>query len=92
MFSVTGTTSAVINLANQYLTDATAPGAMTFHHQLVALTSATAQDQLFLGGVNGFEETGPTPPNEVVPMPAAALGAIPLLGGLAIARRRRLRD
>lgn len=87
-FAISGASSNVINLANQFVTDALAPGALTFHHQLLALTSPTVQDQLFLG------ESTPTQPGppQAVPTPAAALGALPLLGALAAFRHKRRRD
>lgn len=88
-FAVSGASTDVINLANQFVTDATAPGALTFGNQLVALTNATAQDQLFVGPPLAPEHG---PPLAAVPTPAAAIGALPLLGGLALFKRRRRRD
>jgi hypothetical protein len=92
LFNTTGASANVITLANQFVSAAIAPGAMTFHHALLALTSPTTQDQIVLGLENVFEEPPFQPPNTLVPTPAAAFGAIPLLAGMAFFRRAKRRD
>jgi hypothetical protein len=88
-FAVSGASADVVNLANQFVADATTSDALAFHSQLMALTNATAQDQLFIGPP---VETAPGPRLAAVPTPAAAVGALPLLGGLALFKQRRRRD
>lgn len=88
-FAVSGASTDVINLANQFVTESTGPLALTFGNQLFALTNATAQDQLYVGPPQSPEHG---PPLTAVPTPAAAFGALPLLGGLALLKQRRRRD
>lgn len=88
-FAVSGASTNVINLANQFVADATSSDTLAFRNQLMALTSATAQDQLFIGPPASIE---PGPPLTAVPTPAAAVGALPLLGALAAFKRKRRRD
>lgn len=88
-FAVTGASANVVTLANQFVSDALTPDALSFHYELLALTSPTAQDQLFVGAA--IPQGGP--PLTPVPTPAAALGAMPLLGALAFFKcRQRRRD
>ncbi|HZZ44026.1 MAG TPA: hypothetical protein VFE58_13910 [Tepidisphaeraceae bacterium] len=87
-FSVSGASSNVISLANGFVTEAINSAPMQFHNDILAMVSPTYQDQLYIGGVN----TGNGPPGSPVPTPAAAFGAIPLLGGLAAFRRKKHRD
>ena len=91
MFGVSGASASVVSLSNNFVAAALAPGAMTFHQQILALTSATAQDQLVLGGPSNTL-VPPPPPGVPVPSPAAAFGALPLLGGLAVCRRIKGRN
>jgi hypothetical protein len=86
-FAVTGASANVVTLANQFVSDALTPDALSFHNELLALTSRTAQDQLFVGAA--IPQGGP--PLAAVPTPAAAIGATPLLGALAFFKRRRRR-
>ncbi|HEY1687148.1 MAG TPA: hypothetical protein VGG19_20475 [Tepidisphaeraceae bacterium] len=83
-FYVTGETALAQTLANQYASSAETAGQLSFHNQILDMTSATAQDQLFIGppSLQG------APP---VPAPAAVLGGLPLLGILGIARKIRQR-
>lgn len=83
-FYVTGETANAQTLADQYALAAETAGDLTFHNQILDMTSSTAQDQLFLGGPT--PQGGPT-----VPTPAAALGGIPLLGLVAAARKIKQR-
>jgi hypothetical protein len=84
-FYVTGQNSNVTTLADDYVTAALGAGNLTFSNEILAMSSSTAQDQLFIG-----------PPNPqyapVVPTPAALIGGIPLLGALAAARKIKRRS
>lgn len=84
-FYVTGESSGVANLANQYVSDALGAGTLQFHNQILAMTSPSVQDQLFIGPptLQGGPPTAPTP--------AAAIAGLPLLGLLGIARKIRRR-
>lgn len=89
-FFLTGVPSALIDLANQFVSAASAPGSLLYPNQLLVLTSPTAQDQIFVGDLMSPEPPArqgeaPVP----VPAPAAVAGAVPLLGGLALFRRIR---
>jgi hypothetical protein len=83
-FYVTGESSLAQTLADQYALAAETAGTLSYHNQILGMTSPTAQDQLFIGGPT--PQGGPT-----VPTPAAALGGIPLLGLVAVARKIRQR-
>lgn len=85
-FYVTGASANVLNLVSSDVAAASASGVnLQFHNQILAMTSPTAQDQLFIGAA--VPQGGPP----AVPTPAAAMAGIPLLSALAITRKWRRR-